>query len=366
MIPSQKGLNLHQLITLFMLSSGLMDHVIVMPFLLGTAGRSGWISVLIVGLLLTCWLPSLTYAIRKMNGQPVFEWVKRKYGALPALLLQAPVMIYVFAFGTVTLVDTVGWVKSMFLPETPLWFITIALMGVCVWAAFLGIRKIARCGIFLLPLVVLFGIFVSVANIPRKHYMHLLPILENGFHPVFKGIFIGMGGLIEVVLVLLLQHHLEEKLKVRHLTFILWMLVGLTAGPLIGAIVEFGPDEAARLRYPAYEEWRLVRIGHYVEHVDFLSIFQWLSGSFVRISLSLFLMKDLLRSDSSGTRASFLIIMTGAVLMTIIALLPFSDQGFVELLSKWYFSGTIAVALLFSIGLMLLTRFKMQERSGSP
>lgn len=366
MKTNQSSLNLHQLATLFFLSSGLMDHVIVIPFLLGASGRSGWISVILVGLLVTCCLPLITYLLKKTNQQPIFEWVRQKYGALVSILLQIPVLIYVFAFGTVTLVDTVGWVKSMFLPETPAWFVALSLLGVCVWVANLGIRKIARCGIFLLPLVVVFGVFVSLANIPRKHYIHLLPILENGLNPVFRGTFIAAGSLVEIILVLLLQHHLEQKLKFRQLLFVLWVLVGLTIGPLIGAIAEFGPDEAARLRYPAYEEWRLVRIGHYVEHVDFLSIFQWLSGSFIRVSLSLFLLQDMIQKHWTKKQASMPLIIAIAAFMTVIVLLPYSDKDFVAFLSEWYFTGAVTVSVLFSLLLVFLTWFKKQERSGSP
>lgn len=365
MDTNQRGLNLHQLITLFMLSSGLMDHVIVIPFLLGIAGRSAWISVLCVGVVLTCWLPLLLYVMKKTNMEPIFVWVRHKYGAFLSSILRIPVMLYLFAIGAITVVDTVAWVKSMFLPDTPTWFITVSLMGVCVWAAYSGIQTIARCGIFLLPLVVLFGIFVATVNLPRKHYHFLLPILENGFGPVAHGMFVVGGGMVELALVLLLQQHMQEKLKFRHLLFMLWVLVGLTVGPLIGAIAEFGPDEAARLRYPAYEEWRLVRIGHYVEHVDFLSIFQWLSGAFIRISLAIYLVKDLLQDYISKKTASLPIILIITALMIYIVLRPHSDKDFVQFLNQWYFTGAIAITLLLSLGVMLLAWFKKQGRSDS-
>ncbi|WP_028548161.1 GerAB/ArcD/ProY family transporter [Paenibacillus sp. UNC451MF] len=365
MATTQRGLNLHQLITLFMLSSGLMDHVIVIPFLLGIAGRSAWLSVIGVGLILTCWLPLLIYVMKKTNMEPIFTWLKRKYGPTLSMILRVPVLIYIFALGTITIVDTVAWVKSMFLPDTPTWFITLSLMGVCIWASYSGVRTIARCGIFLLPIVVLFGIFVSLVNIPRKHYHYLLPLLEDGFDPVLKGMYIVGGGMVEIVMVLLLQQHVDQKLKFSQLLLTLWLLVGLTTGPLIGAIAEFGPDEAARLRYPAYEEWRLVRIGHYVEHVDFLSIFQWLSGAFIRLSLSIFLIKDLIQGYASKKSNSLTLVVIIAGLMTVIVLLPHSDKDFVKFLNQWYFTGAIAITLVFSIGVMLLAWIKKQERSGS-
>ncbi|TBL80581.1 GerAB/ArcD/ProY family transporter [Paenibacillus thalictri] len=363
MNTNQRGLNLHQMVTLFMLSSGLMDHVIVIPFLLGIAGRSAWISVFCIGVLLTCWLPLLLYVMKKTNMEPIFIWVRGKYGEFLASILRIPVMLYLFAIGTITVMDTIAWVKSMFLPDTPNWFITFLLMGVCVWAANSGIRTIARCGIFLLPLVVLFGIFVATVNIPRKHYHFILPVLENGFGPVAQGMFIVGGGMVEIALVLLLQQHLQDKMKFRHLLFTLWALVGLTVGPLIGAIAEFGPDEAARLRYPAYEEWRLVRIGHYVEHVDFLSIFQWLSGAFIRISLAIYMMMELLHDYLPQKKASLPSILVIAALMIVIVLHPHSDKDFVQFLNQWFFSGAIVITLFLSLGVMLLASFKKQGRS---
>ena len=65
----------------------------------------------------------------------------------------------------------------------------------------------------------------------------------------------------------------------------LFILMGLTMGPTIGAITEFGPIEAAKQRYPAYEEWGLGSIGRFIEHFDFLSIYQWLTGAFIRVGL---------------------------------------------------------------------------------
>ncbi|MFR9721672.1 hypothetical protein ACL00X_20305, partial [Aeromonas diversa] len=69
----------------------------------------------------------------------------------------------------------------------------------------------------------------------------------------------------------------------------------LTLGPTIGAIAEFGPFVAAKQRYPAFEEWRLVSIGRYIEHLDFLSVYQWFVGAFIRLSLLCFLTPDVLQ-----------------------------------------------------------------------
>ena len=77
------------------------------------------------------------------------------------------------------------------------------------------------------------------------------------------------SGFIELLMLLFLQHQFKERIRWYHFAIMLAILVGLTLGPLIGAITEFGPNEAAKQRYPAYEEWGLVTIGRYIEHLDF-------------------------------------------------------------------------------------------------
>src|SRR5690625_7312620 len=99
------------------------------------------------------------------------------------------------------------------------------------------------------------------------------------------------SGIVELIILLFLQYRFESPFRYWHFLIIAFILTGLTLGPLVGAIVEFGPVEAASQRYPAYEEWGLARLGKYVEHVDYLSIYQWLSGAFIRITLILFTMQ---------------------------------------------------------------------------
>ncbi len=99
-------------------------------------------------------------------------------------------------------------------------------------------------------------------------------------------------------MLLFLQHQYKDRIRWYHFGIMLFILMGLTLGPLIGAITEFGPVEAAKQRYPAYEEWGLVSIGRYIEHLDFFSIYQWLTGTFIRVSFMLYIVADLLKMTS--------------------------------------------------------------------
>ncbi|MED1782309.1 endospore germination permease [Brevibacillus fortis] len=341
-----KSIPFNQVIMIFLLSSGLMNHVTVIPFLLSTAGRSSWVSVLAATILVCLWAPLIRYLMWSTNMEPLHTWIQIRFGRIVSYLLLIPAMIYVFFFGTVTLVETIAWVKTMLLPDTPVWFLALWLMVACGWAAMSGFNVIARASVFLLPFVVLLGFFVSTANIPRKNYSHLLPILENGYSPVVQGLIYISGGLLEIVLILFMQPFLIKTPKTSKLILLLWLLCGLTIGPLIGAIAEFGIVEASKQRFPAFEEWRLLQIGKYIDHVDFFAVYQWLAGAFIRIALALLILKNVLPHPC--VKRSNGIVLGFAFSMFAVVSLPYNDKLFYEFLAQWYFPVAVWFTLLFS------------------
>ncbi|MGO4371534.1 GerAB/ArcD/ProY family transporter [Paenibacillus sp. MCAF20] len=178
------------------------------------------------------------------------------------------------------------------MPKTPPMVVCAVFLGLGIYAALSNLRTIAYVSCILLPLVVLFGDFVMSANIPHKDYHYMLPLLENGLSPVLKGAFYSLTATCELFALLFIQHHIKGELKRWHLVILALLLALLTFGPLTAAIAEFGPEEAAKMRFPAFSQWRLVSIGRYFEHVDFFAIFQWLSGALIRLSLTLYILTE--------------------------------------------------------------------------
>src|SRR5690606_4331137 len=154
---------------------------------------------------------------------------------------------------------------------------------------------------------------------------------------------------------MLIQHKLTKKPGFISLMLVCLILSGLTIGPLMGSITMYGPDEAANQRYPVYEQWRMVRLGEYVEHVDFFSIYQWLSGMFIRVSLSMYLLGELWKLQKYKWIPMFL----GALFMLVVTLLPISDMVFQDLLSLYYFPSFC----VFTIGVMIVYVVRTSTRS---
>lgn len=356
----KNGLAFTQIVVMLMLTNGLMNHVLVIPMMLDSAKRDSWISVLFAGVLYLIWTALLYFIYRKTGSEPLMQWMKQRYGPAVAYFLAILISLYCFVIATTTLTDTVTWINLSFAPQTPLSVHAGLFALLCLGNALLGIRSIAVTSTVLLPFVVVLGFFVMATNFQNKDYSLLLPIMEDGLAPVAKGMVYAGAGFTEMILFLLIKHHLRAPVPYYQIFLLAVIFIGLTIGPTIGAIVEFGPLEATKLRYPAYEEWRLANIGLYIEHLDFLSIYQWFSGAFTRVSLSLLLIVDVFLIPKGRSRFWWLLGL--CFLATVLSLYPISTIEFYSLLSKRLLPAMLVLAVSLSLLLALLTAFAPRRK----
>lgn len=350
--PMKNGISFIQLIFILMLSNGLMNHVIVIPILLDAARRDAWISVIAVVPLYLLLIWMISYVYRKTGNEPLLVWMKRKYGTGVTRFLSLLLALYVVRLAVITIKDTITWVNLTFAPQAPMFIHALFFSLVCLINSLFGIRSISMVSVFLLPIVVLLGFFVMSTNLQYKDYSYLFPVLEYGWEPVLRGMVYAGAGFSELFLLLLIKHHVGVKVTFWRLAILGLIMVWLTIGPLTGAITEFGPAEAAKLRYPAFEEWRLVKIGLYIEHVDFLSIYQWFSGAFIRVSLAFYLLVEIFNFPDGRKRVWVLVF--ACLVSMCLALWPYDDIGFYLSLTRFLLPGLLIAALLLTLTLTLL------------
>ncbi len=182
--------------------------------------------------------------MKRTNQQPLLLWLNQHYHPAVAMIVRIFFIVYLYVICSITVVETTFWTKITYLNRTPLFMLSFGLMLFCFFAARWGMRSIAIASGVLLPFVIVFGDFVMSANLPKKNYSLLFPIMENGIGPVLHGmVYIG-GGLVELIVILLLQHYFKSRIKFWWLAILAFFLVILVFGPVTGAIAEFGPFEA--------------------------------------------------------------------------------------------------------------------------
>lgn len=344
-----------QAFMLIITSAGVLNHVIIIPILIQTSGRDSWISVLLTAVVFFMWIPLLYFIIRRSGQTHILIWLKRHTGRFAYF----PILIILIEMLTVTIMtvrDVCYWTNVNYLPNTPNLFVVCFFMIAVFYIVNAGLRAVSLVNGILLPLVIFLGFFVAILNFKFKDYSLLLPILEHGTTPIFKGMLYSGAGLIGIIQILFMQHRINTKISWVPLMVIGFLLVELTIGPLAGAIAIFGPHEASRLRFTAYEEWRMITFSHYFEHVDFLSIYQWLVGAFIRCSLNIALILELINPLSQRIRSFLLIVIILFVIMG--SQIQISDKLFMTFLQSVFLPGSLFVLLGISVWLFIVAYFK--------
>ncbi|SFS58078.1 endospore germination permease [Paenibacillus sp. BC26] len=352
----QRKLSVLQVALLLLTTTVITNQNMIVPLLLDSTGRDAWLSVLLAfvpGILL---LGVIKHIMTTTAQEAIIPWVKRNFGAFASVCLVLILFLYLFSSSLIALKDTTNWVDVTFLPETPGFVIAAALTAICFFAAYAGLWSITVCAGILLPFVFVFEGFMVTANIQFKNFHYITPMLANGVAPLSHGLIYSTNGVLEILLLLLIQQHLKEKVRYSSLIILLIITVGMILGPLLESILDFGPTEAARQRFPTFEQWGLVTLGKNVSHLDFLSIFEWLSGSFIRISLCMYLMVELLQLKKAAIRKLILYLIT--IIMFIVPFLPISDALFVWFLREFYYSYlllliVVMVSLLFLFSIIV-------------
>ncbi|QHW32892.1 endospore germination permease [Paenibacillus rhizovicinus] len=281
-----------QLSMLLITYIGISNHVMLIPILLDTAKRDAWVSVLFA--IIPSVLLGLLYVyIYKHIPSSLSTWAKEKTNTLVWLLFTILFTLYFLVQASISIRDTIMWSNASYLTYTPTWVLGLCLIGICYITARKGLAAIAITNGILLPWIVLFGFYVMTVNFQFKDYSYLFPVLKNPAASIAHGAWYTLSGITEVFLVFFLKDEVKGKLSRMNMTLVVLMLIELTIGPLTGIIAMFGPFEAAKLRYPAYEQWRMASIGSMISQTDFLSIYQWLAGAFMRISLAIYIIHTL-------------------------------------------------------------------------
>lgn len=331
---------------IFSLMNGLASHVIVNPMILDASGRDSWIAAMAAGVLFLLWIVPLVWMMRRTKQQEWRGWLSRRYHPAVGWLLLLPLCLQMYMIGGMTVIHTSTWHITNYLPSSPKLLLTVSLVFFCTALSLWGLRCIAIASGVLLPIVVALGIFVSLFNSPIKDFELLRPMMEHGPKPVLHGMLYAGAGFIELVAVMALQHRLKSPIKLWQMLLYGAFSTYITIGPLVGAVTEFGPVEAAHQMTSPYEQWRLVQIGQFIEHLDFLSIFQWLSGACIRISLSVYLLVELIRFKRRRLRYG----MIAAVMASYMAmsLIPVDEYTFYLWMYRYYMPLSFLILLVLS------------------
>jgi len=331
---------------LLIMSTGFMLHVFIVPSVLTSTHRDSWITVIASILPFLVWTALVYYLYKKLNNEDILSVMFKVLYKPLAYLFSAIFVAYFLLSAFVTFRFTLIWANINYTQDIPNIVVVFLIALICFYSASKGIRTISTAAFLFLPPVAFFGFLVGIGNEKNKDFGLLFPLFERGYQDFFHGFIYTCSGFFEIIYILFLISYLKDKVKVKWLIIISFILLMLILGPLTGAIMEFGPLEAEKMRNPVYEQWKLLTLGENITRLDFLSIYQWLSGAFVRISLNVYIANYII--NYSGRKKWSLPLLSLSLI--IAAMVPWNASAFYNFLQYYYFP----INLIFLLCTMLL------------
>lgn len=206
--------------------------------------------------------------------------------------------------------------------------------------------------IILLPIVWVLGHFVAITTMPEKDYHYLLPMFSQDSSALIEGTIIFLGASMDILILLLLQQHLKKHFSYLNIIILSALLMGLTLGPTFGSIASFGPNVAAQLRFPAFEQWRLAMLGEHFSHLDFMAVFQLFCGVVLRVSLFLFLIYDMVEKPEVIKKSIFVFY---AFTLGLITVIPISDIWVQTALRFYFYPAAFTFGITTTIVLFIIS-----------
>lgn len=342
-----------QIVFLMILTVGISNHVLIIPHLLQSAGRDAWVSIALGYGVLIVWSVMLYRILKSMRTYSFSDWLKQKGGMVGYVLIGGSTLLYFLIAGMMIIYDTTKNVSIYFLPNTPSVAVIVCFILIAFSAARSGLRTLVFMSALLLPIVWMLGMGVSWMTMRSKDYGILQPFLVEGLSAHMAGATIVIGGSIDLMILLLVQHKMNKPVNYLSIFILLTILIGLILGPTVGTITAFGPIEASNLRFPAFEQWRLVTLGEYISHVDFLAAFQLLAGSLIRAGVCIHVLSEVLVISKPKPRQIALLI--GTLLMSIPALLQVSDIWMQQVIHGYFYQYSMVWGLTVTFVLFVLT-----------
>ncbi|SFD65008.1 spore germination protein KB [Paenibacillus catalpae] len=252
----------------------------------GSAGRDAWIAEL-VSLCLGLLVIMIYISLMRFNpGLTLVEWFPAQLGrwiGTPLAFLY-PIM-FLYIVGRI-IADIRDMVSTALLPNTPLLIITLIFTVIVAYCVYGGIEEVSRLGELFLP-IVLFLFCIEIVLLARSGVLHtrnLLPLLENGWQPVWNvvypsGITQSFGETLVLAMFWPETKHTDKLMKITVYASLLTGII-IACFDVLGILV-FG-NMFSGLLYPLYTLLSVISIGKFIENIQMFGALYFLMTALLK------------------------------------------------------------------------------------
>lgn len=181
------------------------------------------------------------------------------------------------------------FIASNALPRTPLFVVMGTMVLVCAINVRLGIEVVGRTSQVFVSILVILMCLIFILLIGELHLGELLPFLENGILPIFKGAVAPAAWFSEYIVLAFLLPYLDgKKNPARTMMFSLVLTTGAMIVTNLFCLFLLG-DLTDSFAFPFMIAARYITIADFLQHIEAVVIGIWIFGIFVKISVFLYI-----------------------------------------------------------------------------
>ena len=256
----------------------------------GNINQDFWISIIISSILVIPLFLMYCRLNKLFPGQNFFDILELVFGKIGGKILSVIFIWYGLHTGAMVLNHTASFMQISTMPETPLFIIIIIIAVVCIISLKSGIEVIARCAQIFFWVVLLSIVAVFLLSLGEMKPENLMPVLYDGWGPVFNGVFIiTMLPFGQVIVFSVILHCVKPSYSAKKVMFIGEALFVVTyLFVIIKNIMIIGMDNIKILLYPSFAAASVINIGGFLRSVEiFVAVYYLLNTLFLTI-ISLF------------------------------------------------------------------------------
>jgi spore germination protein KB len=336
------------------------DSILILPTVIASSAKQdSWLSMIVATFLglMSGWL--FASIANKQQRVSLFIFTRQKLGRFIGGCFCLLFLFEFFICILSLLSEMSQFMTTQMMPETPVNAIIIVFLTVIIIAYRYGIEAFARMSELLFPVFMLLFLFLIIFLMPQVDFSNLRPIASRGMGPIWQGAMPAFTfGFTEMVILLMMVSHVTGNAKLTKS-----ILTGVAFGGVIMflivlfCVLVLGTNLMETKYYPTFVLAQKITIGHFLERLEVILAFLWITTVFYKTLLLFFSLttgiSDLLKLKENHmlTIPIGMILLVGTVVGTpnIIVYIDLMKQYYV-----WFdLSFCVVVPLLLFVLLVL-------------
>lgn len=303
------------------------------------------------------------YIINYEPNKDIIEKINSLFGKF-GHLINFLLMLLISTILTITLWQILNFAEIKYLTGTPPFFVGILFLIPVIYASSKGIETIARSSEILFFLATLFFITISLSLLSFADLENLLPFMEKGIKPVFKGAITFLPYTISPLILLTIipkNNIIHNESLFKKITF------GYLAAFISLAFVSFiiistlGIELANIYRFPSYIVIKKIRIPGFLENTENILSLHWIFNMYINLCMCFYYMTIYFKKEFKIKKYNILfIILIAYLILKIRDYFLFSSVVTIVLIKK-YFINFVSIPI-FIIILLISIKIKVGKK----